>query len=107
MTNFAHVMPGGYAFGSLVVGIITGGWMTGVNYGGIAVNTFNSKHEALPIVWARPAVAATAIGVKGWSKSARWTTIQRTTGLDTLDNKRWVCHGALWLPWDGVTTPTN
>lgn len=107
LTNFAYLMPGSTGYGSPTAGSITGGVMHGVNGSGSAVNVFNGKHDADPVRWGRPPIAATVVGSKGWSKGARWTTISRTTGLDTLDSKRWVCQGLLWLPWDGVTTPTN
>lgn len=107
LTSFAYLMPGATAYGTPTVGSITAGVMHGVNSGGSAVNVFNAKHDADPVRWGRPPLAATLVGAKGYSKSARWTTIARTTGLDTLNNKLWVCHGALWLPWDGATTPTN
>jgi hypothetical protein len=107
MTNFAYVMPHYYCCGVLTVGGLGGASNFGSCNAGFAVNPFNAKHEALPILWARPTVATGVIGLKGWSKSMRWTTVGRTTGLDTLDNKRWVCHATVWLPWDGLTTPSN
>lgn len=108
MTNFVYVMPGSLAFGNLQIVPITASQAAQVCYGGTGLNPFNAKNDALPLLWGRPNVASTNLGLKGWSTLARWTVAaQRTTGLDTLDSKRWVCQGALWLPWDGATTPTN
>lgn len=107
LTNFAYVMPSQYGYGVLTVGGIGSASVFGCSAAGLAVNVFNGKHEALPICWGRPTVAGAPVGIKGWSKSLRWLTVGRTTGLDTLDSKRWVCEASCWLPWDGITTPTN
>lgn len=77
-----------------------------VGAAGTANNPFNTKGEAFPVPYMRLATLANA-GVKGWSRYLRWTLVLRTQFQDTLDSKQWICVGAVWLPWDGTTTPTN
>jgi hypothetical protein len=73
---------------------------------GLVVNPFNSKNEGLPIAYMRHSSQSNA-GLKGWSTQMRWTTVARTTFQDTADSKNWIVVGAVFLPWDGVTAPTN
>jgi hypothetical protein len=108
-TNFHALQPGHYQLGGGTNGGINGtndGWI--VQGAGLAENPFNSKAEALPIPWMRPTVTSLTgpLGLKGWSNFMRWTGVARTNFSDTLDNKNWICVGNVWLPWDGVTTPT-
>jgi len=90
-----------------------------INRYGAGLNPFNGKPEYLPVLWSRTQVSANLAnwnvgtanpnnylaGIKGWSTMCRWTGLNRTSFLDTLDNKKWICVGAWWLPWDGITTP--
>jgi len=109
--NWLTVMPAQYTVGTTVNGgnlqTATDGWI--IREDGITDNPFNTKAEALPIMYLRATVTSLAspFGIKGWSTLARWTGFARNTFLDTLDNKQWICVGDVWLPWDGVTTPTN
>jgi hypothetical protein len=74
-------------------------------------NQFNSQYDALPVPWVRAALpdgtGTFCGGLKGWSTMLRWTTVYRTSFSDTMDDKRWICVGPFWLPWDGATTPRN
>lgn len=109
-TNFLYVQPAGYAL-SATAGTAANGFV--INQTGLALNPFNTtKHDVLPFPYVRiQQVASTASqttvqpGVKGWSTLCRWTGLRKATLLDTLDTKKWICIGAMWLPWDGATTP--
>lgn len=85
----------------------TSGGYSVIGATGLTQNPYNSKQEALPILYARDTYAAASRGIKGWSTLMRWTTIARTNFTDTLDSKSWICVRSVWLPWDGVTVPTN
>jgi len=107
---FLSVQPSGYACNS--TGSSTPLFV--MSNTGIPVNPFNAnKYEALPFFWARVqytyqgAFETSQLGIKGWSSMARWTGIQRTSCLDTLDAKKWIAVGCMWLPWDGSTTPVG
>jgi hypothetical protein len=90
-----------------------------INPGGLGVNPFNGKPEYLPVLWSRIQTAGVIVNwvlgttdhnmyigaIKGWSTMCRWTCLNRTSFMDTTDNKNKICVGAWWLPWDGVTTP--
>lgn len=78
-------------------------------------NPFDSSFDALPVFYHRPSatLSFTTIGgyivpsyVKGHSTLLRWTGVARTNFVDTANSKAWICVGNVWLPWDGVTTPT-
>lgn len=106
--QFLYVQPAGYAL-SATGQTAANGFV--VNQTGGAVNPFNTKNELLPFPYLRIQQLTTASpttvspGCKGWSTFARWTGTQKTTLIDTLDTKNWICIGPFWLPWDGTTTP--
>ena len=106
---FGYVMPSIYSAGEMSMGLQTGSLTYATGPSNHVVNPFNGKHEMLPVMWFRPANVASLgnPGIKGWSKFMRWTTVPRTNFVDTLDNKRWICVGLVWLPWDGITAPSN
>jgi hypothetical protein len=116
--NFLYVQPAGFAanVGPNLAG--TGQTITMAGAGGLTINPFNGKFDALPVAWMRASTAASLPGLKGWSTMARWATvsgigsvapvgsaINRQTFVETLDNKNWIQVGSFWLPWDGVTQP--
>lgn len=105
--TFVGVQPGTYCVGLVGTGTVPVSTCYVTSSLGLNLNPFNSKHEALPIAYLRPTPAATSIGFKGFSTLARWTCTARLTFQDCLDNKNWICVGALWLPWDGLTSPLN
>jgi hypothetical protein len=117
-TNWLYVQPAGFAanVGPNLAG--TGQTITMSGAGGLQVNPFNGKFDAMPVAWFRASTAATFPGLKGWSTMARWATTSgisttgtigsaanRVTFRETLDNKQWILVGAFWLPWDGATQP--
>lgn len=107
-TKFLYVMPAVYSTGSCGTGVVSSSWAWCFGDAGLAVNPFSGKYDALPILYARNNVTGVAdLGLKGWSTMMRWTGVHRTTFTDTLDSKKWICLNYAWLPWDGVTTPTN
>jgi len=70
------------------------------------INPFNNKYEAMPMLYARMQIGATANpGNKGWSTMQRWAGVPRFGFSDTFDGRKWIAHGHVWLPWDGVTQP--
>jgi hypothetical protein len=109
---FLYLQPGGYSC-SASHGF---GTVQSITNAGLPANPFNGKFEALPFIWVRPnygflgSVGDTnqnsQQGLKGWSSMARWTGVQRQFALDTLDTRKWIAMGCMWLPWDGTTTPT-
>lgn len=123
-TSFLYVQPMGYVCtsgGGAAFGIIqgaSGNTTAALNPGYLGPNPFNSKPDAMPVPWFRVGVvngtigtnsssSTMAPGIKGWSTMLRWTTENRSSFVDTLNSKAWICVGAFWLPWDGVTTPIN
>jgi hypothetical protein len=106
LTSFVYLQPPGYIH-DINTQFSSGTMLIVLGSRGVA-NPFNAKHESLPVLYLRPAhvLAAASCGFKGWSTLARWTTVARASFSDTLDNKNWICFGAFWLAWDGVTVPT-
>lgn len=104
-TAFVQVMAAWYFLANPTVGLVYA-LNHGVNGIGLAANPFNGKVDGLPLAYMRSAGLSTG-GLKGWSTLARWTGVARTTFQDTADTLQWICVGALWLKWDGTTTPTN
>jgi len=105
LVNFVRVAGCSYSIASQAGGANGTSTVEGTR---LVVNPFNAKNDALPIPWLRDTFyASTPQGLKGWSTMMRWTTIARTQSLDTLDNKNWICMGAVWLPWDGASLPSN
>jgi hypothetical protein len=106
LTSFVYLQPPGYIHDTNLQ--FSSGTMLVCSAARGVANPFNAKHEALPIPYLRPAhaLAAASCGFKGWSTMTRWTTVARASFSDTLDSKAWICFGALWLAWDGVTVPT-
>jgi hypothetical protein len=108
--NFLYVQPAGYAL-SATNGTPASGFV--INQTGLTVNPFNgTKFDPLPFPYVRmqqvaSSAAPTTVcpGIKGWSTLARWTGVQKATLIDTLDSQKWVCIGAMWLPWDDTTNP--
>ena len=96
---FLYVQPAGYTMaqsGTAAAPIIHGYAMS--------PNPFNGKLDALPLCYMRTGAAATLPGIKGWSSLGRWVGTPRYN-YDSAENKNWICVGALWLPWDGATSP--
>jgi hypothetical protein len=106
-TSFLYVQPYQWTW----VGdarAVTGGTVTiciAGAFGGF-VNPFNSKYEAMPLLYGRTQQGATPTpGNKGWSTMMRWCGLPRVTFSDTFDSRNWICCGHVWLPWDGITQP--
>lgn len=109
LTKFLYVAPGAITAGN-VSPMQANGYQQVVSSSGLTLNPFNGKHEALPALYMRNTLVTGGIpdtGLKGWSRFLRWTTMPRIHAIDTLDNLKWICIGSVWLPWDGVTPPTN
>jgi len=107
-TSFISVMAAAYSLGWVQAGAVNNTWTWGFAATGLAANPFNAKHDTLPIVYARSNVTSlTSLGIKGWSTLMRWTTVARVHFVDTLNSRAYICVGFVWLPWDGVTTPSN
>lgn len=117
-TNWLYVQPAGFAANVGPNLANTGHTITMSGAGGLQVNPFNGKFDAMPVAWFRASTAASQPGLKGWSTMARWATTSgistvapigaaanRITFRETLDNKNWVLVGAFWLPWNGTTQP--
>lgn len=104
---FLYVQPASYACQAFGDTALT------ISNANLALNPFNAKQEMLPFFYARMNLAfdtvsvnnTAQLGLKGWSSLARWTTLPRAACLDTLDSSAWIAVGAMWLPWDGLTTP--
>lgn len=101
---FLYLQPWSYSLASNSVSAATNNLISTT---GLAVNPFNSKHDPLPFFYGKTqnSSAVPQPGLKGWSTLARWVGTSKTSLVDTLDNKNWVCVVSMWLPWDGVTTP--
>jgi hypothetical protein len=74
---------------------------------GAGVNSFNSKDNGVPILWARDASQTAPFGHKGYGTMFRWASKFRTN-MDTVDtvgtkDRVWI-NGNL-IPW-GSSTPT-
>lgn len=108
MSQFLYVTPGAF-IGGCVNAAQCNGFQQCVSSAGLTLNPFNGKHEALPALYMRNALVGglTNTGIKGWSRFMRWTTIARVHAQDTIDNLKWICIGSVWMPWDGLTPPTN
>lgn len=102
-TQYLYVQPSAYSFGG------TTGSSFAMDFG-IPNNPFNGNPEALPLLYARYQPPGTSFytqsaGVKGWSTMAKFTGTSRANLVDTLQSKSFIAVGAVWLPWDGTTTP--
>jgi hypothetical protein len=106
-TAFAYVQPYQWTW-TTDARAVTGGTQLVCIAGALQgfVNPFNNKYEALPCLYGRTQVGATAnAGNKGWSTMMRWAGLPRVSFSDTFDNRNWICLGHVWLPWDGTTQP--
>jgi hypothetical protein len=103
--GFVYVQPASYALGTAGHTLAPIG--AGNNYEGY--NPFDRDLDALPVLYARQRAASTTLpwGVKGWSSLTMWTGMARQSFFDTLDDKKWICFGHLWLRWDGLTNPVG
>jgi hypothetical protein len=71
----------------------------------LAANSFSGKQDMLPFFYHREQNNNTELpGIKGWSTMCRLSSLIAPY-RETAASKAWINLGALWLPWDGVTTP--
>jgi hypothetical protein len=106
--GFVFVQPASYSHGSVGLNpadFAPGG--AGNNY--LGNNPFNAGLDVLPIMYCRQRYSGSLLpwGVKGWSTLAMWTGRARQSFFDTLDDRRWICFGHMWLRWDGATDPVG
>lgn len=102
--TFLYVQAAGYCFGAVAAGLVMDS--------GVPQNPFNGQPEFLPVLYGRFNSATSSAGgntqqcgVKGWGTFARWLGAPRSSLGATTSGKTHIAVGAVWLPWDGVTTP--
>jgi len=117
-----YVQPASWCVGATATGSASG-WningsgslTTGIGQLGAGFHPFNpfslTKVDTFPIAYVRiqniSSYNTPYPGIKGWSIMCRWTGAARVSFGDTMGSKAWICVGAMWLPWDGVTTPVG